>query len=232
MGAKPEAEGFVAKSMFTVLADVGGFFALPMATADDDVHDREERAAVELRPEDHAMSRYATGQDAALAVVYDAIAGRLYSFFLRRCRDSSVSEDLVQQTFLHIHRARGSFVSGSPVLPWAFAIGRRLLIDWARKMQRARRVMVTTRDEDVPDRADAAANVEGIATARETERRLVRELERLPENQRVAFELLRIDGMSLLEASEVLGITVTALKLRAHRAYKALGLAHTQGGDP
>lgn len=217
--------------MFTALADVGGSLSLIMARLDDDRDDRAERASVELRAEDHAMSRYATGQDAALAIVYDAIAGRLYSFFLRRCREVPVSEDLVQQTFLHIHRARGSFVPGSPVLPWAFAIGRRLLIDWARKMQRSRRVMVATRDEDVPDQADLAANVEGIATARETERRLSRELERLPENQRVAFELLRIDGMSLVEAAEALGITVTALKLRAHRAYKALGLAHTQGGE-
>lgn len=217
--------------MFTALADVGGSLLLIMATVDDERGNEAEPARVELRAEDLAMSRYATGQDAALATVYDAIAGRLYAFFMRRCREVQVSEDLVQQTFLHIHRARGSFVQGSPVLPWAFAIARRLLIDWARKMQRTRKVMVATHEDDLPEPADGAANVEGIAAARETERRLSAELLRLPENQRVAFELLRIDGMSLIEAAESLGITVTALKLRAHRAYKALGLAHTQSGE-
>lgn len=217
-------------AMSTAPFDVGVSLSRVMAAMDEQRGDAAERAEVALKPEDVSMSRYAEGNDAQLAVVYDAIAGRLYSFFLRRCREVSVSEDLVQQTFLHIHRARGSFVLGSPVLPWAFAIARRLLIDWARKMQRARKVMVTPRDEDLPDQADGAADIEGIATARETERRLTGELARLPENQRVAFELLRIDGMSLVEAAESLGITVTALKLRAHRAYKALGMSHTQGG--
>ncbi len=216
--------------MFTALADVGGSLPLIMATVDDE-RDETEPAKLELRPEDRAMSQYAAGRDAALAVVYDAIAGRLYGFFVRRCRESSVAEDLVQQTFLHIHRARGSFVGGSPVLPWAFAIARRLLVDWARKMQRARKVMVASREDDVPEPVDGSANVEGIAAAREAERHLAAELLRLPENQRVAFELLRIDGMSLAEAAETLGITVTALKLRAHRAYKALGMSHPQGAE-
>lgn len=218
-------------SMFTAAFDVGVSFPPTMAALDEQTASSEDRHAV-LRPEDVSMSRYAAGNDAELAVVYDAIAGRLYSFFLRRCREVPVSEDLVQQTFLHIHRARGSFVLGSPVLPWAFAIARRLLIDWARKMQRSRKVMVASRDDEVPEQADGAADIEGIATARETERWLTRELSQLPENQRVAFELLRIDGMSLAEAAEALGITVTALKLRAHRAYKALGMAQTQGGEP
>ena len=148
--------------MFTAPFHVGGSLSLIMALLDESGEDASSAAAeVVLRPEDVSMSQYAAGNDAALAVVYDAIAGRLYAFFLRRCRQVPVSEDLVQQTFLHIHRARGSFVQGSPVLPWAFAIARRLLIDWARKMQRARKVMVTSRDEDIPDQADAAANVEG-----------------------------------------------------------------------
>lgn len=205
-------------SMFTYLADVGLFGPLLMVDVDEQ--------PTEHRAEDRAMARYATGDDGALAVVYDAIAGRLYAFFLRRCRNVAVAEDLVQQTFLHIHRARGSFVVGSPVLPWAFAIGRRLLVDWARKAQRTRELIATPREDESLDPIDAAANVEGIVHARQMEQKLRADLERLPDNQRVAFELLRIDGLSLQEAAETLGITVTALKLRAHRAYKALGLSH------
>ncbi len=215
---KPVALRRVAKSMFTCVADVGLFG--PLLMADVDVPENSDRA------EDRAMARYASGDDGALAVVYDAVAGRLYAFFLRRCRDVAIAEDLVQQTFLHIHRARGSFVAGSPVLPWAFAIGRRLLIDWARKAQRARQLIVTPAGDEVLDSVDGAANVESIVQARQMEQKLRADLERLPDNQRVAFELLRIDGLSLHDAAETLGITVTALKLRAHRAYKALGLSH------
>src|SRR4051812_41474393 len=74
---------------------------------------------------DLAMERYAEGDDAAFALVYDALAERLLAFLRRRLGSMSRAEDLLQQTFLRMHRARGSFVSGSAVLPWAFAIARR-----------------------------------------------------------------------------------------------------------
>ena len=48
------------------------------------------------------------------------------------------------------------------------------------------------------------------------------ELARIPSSQRVAFELLRVDGLSHDEAAQVLGTTVNAVKLRAFRAYSAL----------
>jgi RNA polymerase sigma-70 factor, ECF subfamily len=44
----------------------------------------------------------------------------------------------------------------------------------------------------------------------------------LPENQRTAFALIRIDGLSVAEAAELLGTSASAVKLRAHRAYVAL----------
>ena len=51
------------------------------------------------------------------------------------------------------------------------------------------------------------------------------ELEKLPENQRVAFELIKQEGLSVAEAAQTLGTTVAAVKLRAHRAYEALRAA-------
>ena len=50
-------------------------------------------------------------------------------------------------------------------------------------------------------------------------------LGRLPASQRAAFELMRIEGLSHAEAAAALGISVNALKLRAHRAYVALRAA-------
>jgi RNA polymerase sigma-70 factor (ECF subfamily) len=47
-------------------------------------------------------------------------------------------------------------------------------------------------------------------------------LDRLPSSQRAAFELIKQEGLSVAEAAEVLGTTVAAVKLRAHRAYEAL----------
>lgn len=172
---------------------------------------------------DAAMDRYASGDDAAFGDVYDAVAPRVFAYLRRQTRDLSRAEDLVQQTLLSMHRARGTFISGSAVLPWSFAIARRLLID---ELRRDKRSVLTFSDAVTDDSARCMDNAspEGQAEARELARLLQRELVRLPESQRVAFELMRLDGLSHLEAAEVLGATVTAVKLRVHRAYAALRL--------
>jgi len=173
---------------------------------------------------DAAMERYASGDDAAFEALYDALAARLYSY-LRRCvSDSHRCDDLLQEAFLRIHKARGTFVTGAAVLPWAFAIARRLVLDQARRDGRS---PVVVRDIDAIDSQPASVRAdpdrpEQLVEAQESARRLAGALARLPESQRAAFELLKQDGLSLAEAAAVLGVTVMAVKLRAHRAYDAL----------
>ena len=77
--------------------------------------------------------RYASGDIAAFGDLYDGLAPRLYGYLLRQTKDFSRAEDLVQQTMLQIHCARGQFVRGAAVVPWAFAISRRLVIDETRR---------------------------------------------------------------------------------------------------
>src|SRR5262249_37946699 len=89
---------------------------------------------------DAAMERYARGDEAAFAELYDAIAPRLLRFLCGATRDAFAAEDLMQQTLLHVHRARGTFIAGSPVMPWALAIARRLMTDRARRRQVERRL--------------------------------------------------------------------------------------------
>jgi RNA polymerase sigma-70 factor (ECF subfamily) len=174
------------------------------------------------KPADLAMERYGRGDDAAFAVVYDAVAPRLYGYLLRQTHDSARAEDILQQTLLQMHRARGRFIPGAEVTPWAFAIARRLLIDSARR--RKREVLVPTSDDEgeteVARSNEPAADA--LVAADQLARRIERELVRLPEAQRVAFELVKQEGLSLAEAAQVLGTTVAAVKLRAHRAYEAL----------
>src|SRR5688572_22381680 len=62
---------------------------------------------------DAAMERYANGDEAAFGELYDALVPRLYAFVLRKMRDPVRAEDLVQQTMLQVHCARGRFVPGS-----------------------------------------------------------------------------------------------------------------------
>ncbi len=169
---------------------------------------------------DAAMDRYARGDDAAFGEVYDKLAPRLFAFLLRHTRDRAKAEDVVQQTMLQMHRARGRFLPGAEVTPWAFAIARRLVIDQHRRS--GREVLSPTEDEAGALLVSLDAAADELAIAKEVAVRLGQELERLPANQRVAFELIKQDGLSVAEAAQVLGTTVAAVKLRAHRAYEAL----------
>jgi RNA polymerase sigma-70 factor (ECF subfamily) len=166
---------------------------------------------------DRAMDRYARGEDEAFGELYDEIAPRLLAYLKWTTRNAAQAEDLLQQTFLQMHRARGSFISGAAVLPWAFAIARRLVIDASRRAQHER--AFASESVTAPSTSDGALET---VQAKEVADRLVREMARLPEAHRVAFELVRREGLSVREAAEVLGTTVMAVKLRVHRAYVAL----------
>ncbi len=167
---------------------------------------------------DMAMERYSAGDEAAFAVVYDAIGPRLYGYFLRQTRDRSRAEDLVQQTMLHIHGARARVIPGAQVPPWAVAIGRRLLVDGLRKGRRE----VLMEEPEVQAGASRDPPADDVVRARELASHVERVLAKLPHSQRTAFELIKGEGLSVAEAAQVLGTTVAAVKLRAHRAYEAL----------
>jgi DNA-directed RNA polymerase specialized sigma24 family protein len=92
------------------------------------------------------MDRYADGEDAAFAEVYDLLAPMLLGFFARQSGDSVLAEDLAQQTLLQMHAARRNYATGSDVVPWAFAIGRNVLIDARRRTRKE--VLFPTAEDD------------------------------------------------------------------------------------
>jgi RNA polymerase sigma-70 factor, ECF subfamily len=183
---------------------------------------------------DFAMERYAGGDSGAFAQVYDALAPRLFGYLLRQTRDRSRAEDLLQQTMLHIHRARDRFIAGAEVKPWAFAIARRLLVD---DIRRGRRIILSD-DGDPDPGVSTEPMADDVVQAGELAIRIQAILAQLPTSQRAAFELIKQEGLTVAEAAQVLGTTVAAVKLRAHRAYEALRAAlgevdpGLEGGNP
>jgi RNA polymerase sigma-70 factor (ECF subfamily) len=162
-----------------------------------------------------AMDRYATGDAAAFEPLYDGLAPRLRAMLRRQGCDPALVEDLVQQTFLRIHCARGHYRSGHAVIPWAYAIARRLMIDaWRRdrRDERKERAVAPARPPDPEEQVIAG----------ETAHRLAHDLDELPPLNRQAFTLVKLDGLSLEQTAGKLGTTVNAIKLRIHRAYQSL----------
>jgi len=183
-----------------------------------------ETTAAPARTVDEAMSHYARGDAGAFATVYAFVAPRVASYLRRRVRDEARVPDLVQQTFLHMHRARATFLGGAQVLPWAFAIARRQLVDAYRAGEREAACAAGVEpDGDVT--THASVDAEALLAAKQTAGRVEVALAGLSRPQRAAYELVKGDGLTLVEAAAALGTSVTGVKLRTHRAYAALRLA-------
>jgi RNA polymerase sigma-70 factor (ECF subfamily) len=176
----------------------------------------EEDAA--LTPADEAMNRYAQGDDSMFPIVYDSVAPRLEPYLRRHLRDSSMIEDVVQQTMTHIHEKRGTFNIGCKLLPWAFCIAKNFMIDTLRK---TRRETATDLTDDRTTMAaflmSAAPAADQVIEAQQTKASLLAAYDRLTPRQRAAYELTKGDGLSQVEAAEALQTTVMGVKQCIHK---------------
>jgi RNA polymerase sigma-70 factor (ECF subfamily) len=165
-----------------------------------------------------AMERYASGDDLAFEAVYDAVAPRVLALAIRSLGDRTLAEDVVQQTLLNIHRARGAFVPGAPLMPWAYAIARRLIVDAVRR--RRRELQLVEREGRAEWRRQPTMPNEALV-AHETAGSLRATFAALPGSQQAVLHL-RGEGLPLSAMASTLGTTVTAVKLRLHRAMSSL----------
>lgn len=188
-----------------------------------------ERGPAEYAALNLAMDRYARGEEAAFAVLYERLGPRLRGFLLRVAGNAATADDLLQESFLRIHRARGAFAPGAAVVPWALSIARNVYRDHLRR-RKLRDPGVAPRLDDDEESLEArlpdtAADPEGMAVASQAADVVRAALAALPVAQREAFVLLRFEQLSVEEAAAVLGTTETAVKLRKFRAAEALRAA-------
>ncbi len=146
-----------------------------------------------------------------LPVVRRLVRARLY--------DASMAEDVVQNALLSIHRARHTYRPERPLGPWMRAIVRNATFDALRqqKRRRERELPVEAIDRLVDSASEAATE-----SARELSPELASALAALPEKQRQAVELIQVHGFSVAQAALREKVSPGALKVRAHRGYRAM----------
>jgi len=153
-------------------------------------------------------------------VAYEHLLVELLPFVrgvVRQRVRSGEEDDVVQEVLLSIHSARHTYRPGRPLAPWVRAIARNASIDWLRREVRVRQRASDADTAEIPAPAPA-----GDVEARPLPPGLQRALEKLPEPQREAVVLLKVQGLSVAEAASRLGVSPGAVKLRAHRGYRAL----------
>jgi RNA polymerase sigma-70 factor (ECF subfamily) len=173
------------------------------------------------------MGAYQAGRIDAFDRLYFSLEEELRAFFLARCRDPQRVDDLVQDTFLQIHRSRRSYLPGLPVRPWVFAIAKRVFLMYVRKVRRREAPEATA----LSSVAEPAARAAGEHVMLRVE--LADALDRIPADGRHAFLMHHWRGLSFREIAATLGIDTGAAKLRSSRAAGRLRrlLRRGTGGD-
>lgn len=159
------------------------------------------------------MLAYQSGNAAAATALIHRVSPLLHRLFTSEAASRGHADDLLQETWLRIHRVRRTYRPGEPVLPWAYAIARHVRIDHYRRVRRT-----TAREQSLEDVGQAA---ESSVEAPRLED-LDALLSPLPAAQREVIELLKFAGMSLEEVARATSTTVGSVKQKAHRAYRTL----------
>lgn len=160
------------------------------------------------------MVEYQAGRIEAFDELYGLVSPVVRRVLGARLRDAARVEDLVQESFLQVHRARHTYDAAYPVLPWMLAIVRHC---WLMDMRRARRRPVA--DEGIEAHEPfVRAESEAYADAAD----LSRALSLVPPAQRQAVVAHHAWGYSFQEIGERLGIAAAAAKLRSSRGVRRL----------
>lgn len=166
------------------------------------------------------MLAWMAGDLAAFDTLFARLAPRVHAFFARSFRDESIADDLLQVTFMKVHRARDQYRQESRVLPWVFGVAARVRLDELRK----RRRLPEDADEEAVSRAgdEEQPSAEHSLSQQDRKSAVQAALLALPESHRVVIHLHRFEGLSFPEIARVLGTTAGAVKLRAFRGYERL----------
>ena len=144
------------------------------------------------------------------------LSAHLRAFLRRRLaqRPDEV-EDLVQETLLAVHNQRHTYRPEMPVTAWAHAIARYKLIDWLRS-----HAVKEGRNDPLDDADELFATSDSEAA--EARRDLGQLLRTLPDKQRLPFEYVKLEGLSVVETARLTGLSESAVIVGVHRGLKAL----------
>jgi RNA polymerase sigma-70 factor (ECF subfamily) len=178
--------------------------------------DLDLTATSRMRTDEELMQAFADGESSAFGELFQRWAPALVRVAQRQLGARADAEDIVQQTFLQLHRARRDFKPGMKLRPWLFTIA----LNLCRDLQRYRGRRHETPVEDVVLVAEQPEM--NAREAAELQARVRLALAQLSAEQRAVIELHWFEELPFGEIATIVGASAGAVRVRAHRGYEAL----------
>jgi RNA polymerase sigma-70 factor, ECF subfamily len=174
--------------------------------------------------DERLMIHYRDGDAAAFDELYRRHKGGLYRYLLRQCRDAAAAEELFQDIWMNLVRARGHYEASAKFTTYLYRLAHNRLIDHYRK--HARGAAVSFDDENGPEIDEPAAPPEEQPEAsyeiKQVMEHFISVLAELPEPQREAFVLQQEGGLSVEEIAAATGVSRETAKSRLRYAMARL----------
>ncbi len=166
------------------------------------------------------------GDELSFELLLKKYRSPLINFLYRMVKDQAAAEDLAQEVFLRIYRARKAYSPTAKFTTWLFRIATNLALNAIRD-GRYRQMQVsidTARDEDEPviEIAAPESRADDRLIERERNEMIRNAILALPEKQRVAVILHKYQEMDYAQIGKILGCSESALKSLLFRAYETL----------
>ncbi len=171
------------------------------------------------------MQRAQGGDAAAYRRLLSEMTPAIKRFLKTRYFSGDHIEDICQEVLLAIHASRHTYRPEQPFQNWMYGIARHKMIDYMRKQIRQNNNEISD-EELVTFLADKTNNPEEALSAKDLEKAL----DQLQGKQREILLLTKVEGYSMAETAKKMGMSETAVKVTAHRAYKKLKLALVENG--
>jgi RNA polymerase sigma-70 factor, ECF subfamily len=228
-GAQPSSPDRVPDDMATMILNrpglgTGSAFR-PDATPGPGL---DQRAELDPKSDAAIMLRVAGGDEASFNYLALKYHRPMIHFLYRMVGNHAVAEELAQEVFLRVYRARGSYRAEARFTTWLYRIATNLAVNYARDTRHeraAQTVYLDQPDEETgttPDLADDEPTVEQRLLRDERMAAIHRHVMALPERQRMAVLMHKYQGMDYRQIGEVLKLSESATKSLLFRAYQTL----------
>lgn len=169
------------------------------------------------------MLCYRNGDAGAFDVLYGRHRGGVYRYYLRQCRDAAVAEELFQDVWMNLIRARAAYTVQAKFSTYLYRLAHNRLVDHYRQ-RRPTAVGYGEVDGDVlesiPDEREQPAEV--LIDLKQQAARLMALIAELPEAQREAFLLQQEGGLSIEDIASATNVTRETAKSRLRYALAKL----------
>ena len=184
--------------------------------------------------DEQLMTAYRDGDAGAFDALYRRHKGGVYRYMLRQCRDRAVADELFQDVWMNLVRARQSYTVQAKFTTYIYKLAHNRLIDHYRKHGQAAMVSMDDDSDEAPVVAEPVAALrdepERHLDIKQQAAQLLVLLGALPEVQREAFVMQYEGGMSVEEIADATGVTRETAKSRLRYALAKIreGLARWQ----